>query len=59
MLAETRDTASGALAYVQPVVVPSAPFKELGLTVQEAVLAGVTAVGGIFSLYAVECLLSK
>jgi hypothetical protein len=59
LLAETRHTASGALAYVQPVVVPNAPFKELALTVQEAVLAGATAVGGIMTLYVVDCLLSK
>ena len=59
LLAETRDTASGALAYVQPVVVPNAPFNGLALTVQEAVLAGATAVGGLISLYAVDCLLNK
>lgn len=59
LLAETRETASDALAYVQPVVVPNAPFNGLALTVKEAVLAGATAVGGIMTLYVVDCLYNK
>jgi len=59
LLAETRDTASGALAYVQPVVVPNAPFNGLALTVKDAVLAGATAVGTLTTLFVLDCLYNK